>query len=488
MKRAPIDASQEPVLRAGNNVWRVVKTDAVAFLVDADEYFRALNVTLRGARSSIYIVGWDFDPDIRLRPTEDNEKLGTLLRSLIEAHSELQLHILVWAIGPIYSSRTLQPFRRDGWASHPRINLRFDTRHALRGSHHQKMVAVDDTIAFVGGIDLTGGRWDTSNHTAVSRHRVKPAGQPYGPLHDVQVMLGGAAAKAVSDLARHRWEKATGEKLPSVATAKLNWPMQVIPDIADCTVGIGRTTPSLWGVRGRRETVRLTDDAIAAARRYIYIEAQYLASFRVGRALARRLRESDGPEIVILVTRSSRGLIEQFVMARNRDRLIRRLRKADRFGRLRIMYSVVADEDGNDCEILIHSKVLIIDDTFLRIGSSNLNNRSEGLDTECDVAVEAANPQERRAIATLRDRLLAEHLDVAKDKVSEAISRYSLVGTIDRLNDPPRGLRSFTIEAEGMTSPLPGTSIFDPARPFRPWKTGYQLMAAALSRLWRRVF
>src|SRR5690606_8058988 len=115
------------------------------------------------------------------------------------------------------------------------------------------------------------------------------------------------------------------------------------------------------------------------------------------KALAQRLSEPYGPEVAILVTCSSRGMIEQFVMASNRDRLIRGLKKADRFGRLRIMYAVVPDGNGGECEVLIHSKVVVVDDVFVRVGSSNLNNRSEGLDTECDVAVEARTLVERQA-------------------------------------------------------------------------------------------
>ena len=40
---------------------------------------------------------------------------------------------------------------------------------------------------------------------------------------------------------------------------------------------------------------------------------------------------------------------------------------------------------------MVHSKVMIVDDTLLRVGSANLNNRSMGTDTECDLALEARN-------------------------------------------------------------------------------------------------
>lgn len=476
------------ILLPGRNAWRIETVDRLAFLVDGEEYFRPLDRMLRRARRSIRIVGWDFNPDIRLRPREDGQTLGALLHRLVEERPELEIHILIWAMGPIYSGHSLKLFRQDGWSSHPRIHLRFDSRHALRGSHHQKMVTVDDAVAFVGGIDLTAGRWDTREHAAHSPHRVRPNGERYGPVHDVQTMLTGPAARAISDLARWRWKMATGEKSLPAPLSSAAWPEDVLPEMEGCAAAIVQTAPALPGFDERHEAIRLTLDAIAAARRHIYIETQYLASFGVGDLLAKRLAEPEGPHVVILATSSSHGVIEQFVMARNRDRLIRRLKQADRFDRLRVMYAVVPDENGERCEVLIHSKVLIVDDSFVRVGSSNLNNRSEGLDTECDVAVEARTAEERRAIAALRDRLLGEHLDASPEAVADAIRNGSLVAAIDRLNRRPRGLRPFPVDLAGGTSPLPGTALLDPKAPFRPLHKARELIASAFSRLGRSAF
>lgn len=478
--------SEGPILRPGRNAWRIETADALAFLVDGEEYFRELDRAFRTARRSINIVGWDFDPDIRLRPLQDGETLGELLHRLAEQHSELEIRILVWAMGPIYSGHSLKLYRQHDWSRHPRIQLRFDPRHALRGSHHQKMVTLDDAIAFIGGMDLTAGRWDTREHAAHDPHRLKPGGEPYPPVHDVQAMVSGAAAAAIADLARRRWKLATGEGVPAMPAVTAGWPTELEPHMRGCEVAMARTVPELGGVTRRREAIRLTRDAIAAARRHIYIETQYLASFKVGAALADRLSEPDGPEIVIVVTCSSHGLLEQFVMAHNRDRLIRRLKRADDFDRLRVMYAVVPDGDGGDQEVLIHSKVLVVDDAFARVGSSNLNNRSEGLDTECDLAVEARTVQDRRAIEAFRNHLLGEHLDVAPEELAKTVaSEGSLVAAVDRLNTRPRGLRPFPVDVDtGRTSPLPGTGLLDPAKPFRLRKAGGRI-AAILSRFGR---
>ena len=69
---------------------------------------------------------------------------------------------------------------------------------------------------------------------------------------------------------------------------------------------------------------------------------------------------------------------------------------------------------GDQC-VNVHSKITFIDDQFLRVGSANLNNRSMGLDTECDLALEAGGEQRiRSAISAFRSRLLAEHLGVPR--------------------------------------------------------------------------
>jgi phospholipase D1/2 len=119
--------------------------------------------------------------------------------------------------------------------------------------------------------------------------------------------------------------------------------------------------------------------------------------------------------------------------------------------------------------VLLHSKVLIVDDRMMRIGSSNLNNRSMGLDTECDLVIEAADEEERGRIVDIRNRLLAEHLDVTPDAISAAIARSgSLIRGIDACNVNARGLRPFPEkDLDGPTKPISATQLMDPPRPLK---------------------
>ncbi|WP_411034206.1 phospholipase D-like domain-containing protein [Shinella sp. BYT-45] len=474
-----------PIIRPGRNAWRVASAERLSVLVDGEAYFRALEGVLEQARKDVWIIGWDFNPDIPIRPEEPRSPtLGAFLLKLAEERPELTIRVLVWAMGPIYSGKSLKLFRKRRWSSHPRILLAFDSRHPVRGSHHQKMVVVDDRVAFVGGIDLTAKRWDTSDHRADDPRRATPSGEPYEPVHDMQVALEGEAARAAGDIARRRWLLATDEAVPATGAPSDAGLDGLVPDMTKVDVAFARTEPAIRGRESFTEAMDLTVAALEAARRHIYIESQYFASKKVCDVLCRRLAEPDGPEVVVISTLRSHGTIERLVLGANRDRLVRRLGRCDRHGRVRAFYPVVPRADGTEQEVVIHSKLVIVDDVFLRIGSSNLNQRSEGLDTELDVAIEARTDAERRSIVALRDRLLAEHLDADPDAFGAAVRAEGALGrTIDAFNTHARGLRPFPdAGGRGSVEPVMGTGLVDPVAPWWPFSAWPGLRQLALLR------
>jgi len=231
----------------------------------------------------------------------------------------------------------------------------------------------------------------------------------------------------------------------------------------------------------------LTVDALKAAKNCIYIEAQYLTADFLGDILEEQLQRPVGPEIVVVLTRESHGFAERWVMGHNRDHLLRRLKRADLHGRLRVFYPVVPGDAG-ECEVLVHAKVAIVDNQLLRVGSSNLNNRSIALDTECDLAIEARTDATRQRIAVIRDTLLGEHLGVSPATVQEAVRKKgSLVRAIDRLNTGPRCLRPFTVdEAVAPARQVLGTALFDPKRPFRLLRPVMRLLSSVRAPAVRR--
>jgi phospholipase D1/2 len=471
----------------GRNAWRSAPARRVAMLVDAAEYFARLEQALLKARRSIFIIGWDFNGRISLTPDRKGApSLGSLLRGLVETRPELEVRLLIWSLGPIFSELAMRFLPDEQWADHPRIHLRYDGKLPLRGSQHQKLVCIDDDLAFVGGIDLTTHRWDTPEHAARHPRRADLKGRPYAPFHDVQMAVQGDAARAMAEHARRRWREVTGEACQGLSRPNDCWPEGLAPDFEDVEVAIARTCPPGQGRRAIREIERLNHDALRSAKRHIYIEAQYLAARRIGRLLEEQLRKPDGPEVVIVVTRDCPRFLERFLMCGNRDRLLRRLLRADVFGRLRVMHPVVpAGGDAHDREVFVHAKVIIVDDAFFRAGSSNLNNRSMGLDRECDIAIEAQSTAERERIARLRERLLAEHLACSPEALRQAMKEEtSLIGAIERLNTGARGLRPIELSVRrGPTEQMLLTPLFDPEQP-----AGFAALAAkAAGALRRRV-
>ncbi|MDQ4135977.1 MAG: phospholipase D-like domain-containing protein, partial [Pseudomonadota bacterium] len=389
--------SARRILKPGRNCWRISRAAQAAVISDGGPYFAHLEDALRQARRSILIVGWDFDGRIRLRqdvPPEESPPLGPFLRSLVEARPELEIRILVWSVAVVHAPGDPIPLLFGAeWQEHPRIKLKLDTRHPIYAAHHQKIVCIDGSLAFVGGIDLTVRRWDRHPHVADDPARIQPDGTPYIPVHDVQMAVQGEAARAVCALASKRWRDATGEELPDPTGPQEVWPSGLRPDFVGTPVAVARTAPPWNNEPPINEGAALAVDALKAARKIVYIEAQYMTAVYIGDVLAESLRRETGPEIVVVMTRESRGLMERFVMGRNRDHLIRRLKRADRHGRFLACYPVVPKADGSEQQVLVHSKLIMVDDDFLRVGSSNLNNRSYGLDTECDLAIEAASDE-----------------------------------------------------------------------------------------------
>ncbi len=474
--QAALRLPEGSILRPEQNCWRVAQADRASVLIDGAAYFACLEAALRRARRSILIIGWDFDGSIRLRPdvsAEDSPPLGPLLRSFVEARPDLEARILVWSVAVVHAPGAPGPliFGAD-WQDHPHLQLKLDTHHPLYAAHHQKIVCIDDALAFVGGMDLTVERWDTQRHACDDPLRLRDDGSIYEPVHDLQMAVDGEAARSIAEVGYGRWKFATGEELSPPPPGETDlWPEDLSVDFVNVPVAIARTYPA-WGEQpAAREAAALTLDALSAARKSIYIEAQYMTAPLIGDVLERHLADPGGPEIVVIQTHESHGWAEELVMGTNRDRLIRRLRKCDRYNRLRVYYPVIPNGAGGECQVLIHSKLIIVDDVFLRIGSSNLNNRSMGLDSECDLAIEARTEEERRTIAGLRDQLIAEHLETQPETFAEALAGAggSVIQAIDQLNTGDRGLRGFGAMAdEGPDAPAPGTSLLDPPEPFEP--------------------
>jgi phospholipase D1/2 len=476
-------ASHRSLFEPGRNCWRVEHARRAAVMVDGENYFTALVEAARKARRSILITGWDFHSRTRLLcrdPQHCKLELGEFLNELARRNRHLHIHILIWDYPMIFGlDREWAPFYGLGWRPHRRVHFRYDNTHPIGGSHHQKIVVIDDAVAFNGGIDLTCRRWDTNDHSPDNEHRhVK--GTAYPPFHDLMMAVEGDAARALGDLVRERWRKATGETLrPPEAQRRVfrrraaaeelktsRWPRSLSAYLEDVQVGISRTEPAIDGAPGVQEIEQLYLDMIAAAKRCIYIENQYFTADRIGDALAARLAEPDGPEIIVVLRELSHGWLEELTMQTLRTRLVQKLRAADRHNRFRAYYPFIAGLKEGTC-IDVHSKMIVIDDDIVRIGSANLANRSMGLDTECDLTIEACGREDvREYIRGLRSLLLAEHLGAEVDQVREAVAAAGNVrDAIERLRREDRTLQPLEESPEISDTLMTVISVADPEKP-----------------------
>jgi phospholipase D1/2 len=477
--------SESSILNPGENCWRVEHADRLSLLVDGADYFHAFREAARNAQRSVLIIGWDVDGRFELERDGASDGLPTNLRdfldSLASRNKDLHIHVLDWDFAMIYASdREWLPSYKMDWTSHRRLHFRLDKQHPVGASHHQKIVVIDDRVAFAGGLDFALGRWDTSEHRPDDPRRRDIDSTIPQPYHDVQLMVSGPVAKALGELARERWHTATGQRLsaPQPAEDSDPWPEGVRVDLAGASVGIARTYPEYEDRQAIREVQQLLIDAIAAARNTIYIENQYFTAHSVGDALAARLAEDDGPEVVVILPQRTVGWLSQNTMDVLRERLIKRLNAADRHDRLRVYYPHVPGLD-TQC-INVHAKVIVIDDVLLRVGSANFNNRSMGLDTECDLAIEAGSEARvREAVVAWRNRLLAEHLDVTATAVGKALAEQgSIIRAIDTLSHSGRTLKPFEFcVTEEVDALVPEAQISDPEAPIDADQLARQLVA-----------
>ena len=464
------------IFDTSKNCAQVVRAKRAAFLIDGENYFRSVREAMRRARRIIFIIGWDLHSELEL--VRDGEEdglpttLGKFLGALAADRQDLHIYLLCWDFAMVYAmEREFFPRYKLKWRTHRQIHYCLDGNHPVGASQHQKLVVIDDKVAFAGGFDLSQWRWDSSEHRPDDERRKDPQGKSYPPFHDVQMIVDADAAAALAEIAVERWHRAGGRQPVEKGEGQANnpWPQSVEPDLRDVQIAVARTLPAYEDQPAVREVEQLYLDSIAAARHFIYIENQYFSSHRISVALKKRLLESDGPEVVAVLPEKTGGWLEQHTMDVLRGRVLKKLRDADRYDRLRTYFPRLAGEPH--CALMVHAKVMVIDDCFVRVGSSNLSNRSLGLDSECDLAIEAQGEEGvRSAIAKFKNRLLAEHLGLKADVVSETIeSKGSLIQAIEALCEGERTLEPLSAEVPPEVDEwVPESELLDPEKPVEP--------------------
>ena len=463
------DDDLKPIVAVGRNCWRISRADCATVIVDAADYYHVIRLAMTRAVRRILIIGWDFDTRIALEPDSrgKGETLGRFFERLAHERPGREIDVLKWNFG------ALKQFFRPAaviwlyrWWRTKRIEMRFDSAHPPGCSHHQKIVVIDGSLAACGGIDISTHRWDRSDHRDVDPHRTGPGGKPYGPWHDATMMMRGPVAAELAELGNERWKLATDEELEPIEPAEEGWPEGLPAMFKEVDIAISRTHAAYRDTEEVREIEALYLDMICAARRFIYFENQYFTSAKIAACIAARMEEPDPPEIVLVMPRSAEGWLEQTAMDGARLKLMAAIGHKDPGNRFRIYVPVT---EGRT-DIYVHAKVAIVDDRLLRVGSSNLNNRSMGLDSECDVTIDAALPANRDtgpAISSLRHRLLAEHLGCGEEQFAEAERQASsMVDAIEALRGEGKTLDLLNMKDLGATEEfIAANQLLDPESP-----------------------
>ncbi len=493
------DESVEP------GVWRYARVERASVIVDAEDYFALMQKAMLDARHRIMLVGWDFDTRIHLAVgrrwfsrvfrRRHPRRLGSFLMWLARHRKGLEIDILKWGLGVFeFLTRGYMLVDVLRMAMYKGITFNFDGHHPVGCSHHQKIAVLDDRLAVCGGIDMTQERWDTREHLETNRRRHRPHGRRYGPWHDATMMMEGEAARHLGALSRERWSRAGGDLLHEVPVPDRSlWPEGLPIQFENVELGIARTRAKYEELSQVCEIEELLLKQIASAKHFIYSENQYFTSAKIADAIGKRLEEDDPPEIVMVQPEKADGWLEQQAMDHARNCLLHSLVDLDhkqRFGFF-VPYT-------GETPIYVHAKLTVFDDKILRIGSANWNNRSMGLDSECDVFIDCARPGNAHAcdaIAAIRHSLLAEHCGMDEAAVPAALedaggSMLQFIARHGTRNS--RQLRKFVPPELGeIEETLAGSQLLDPERPddmFEPFANGGLMKQGSLvSRSWRRV-
>jgi phosphatidylserine/phosphatidylglycerophosphate/cardiolipin synthase-like enzyme len=447
--------THQPILRPGSNCWVRTAAENCGLLIDGRDYYRAFYHAARQAQAYILVAGWQFDSGVRLLRGADLKaamgevRLLPFLEELCQGHPKLRVYILAWDYHVVFALERewLQEWRFDR-LTNERLRFMYDSQHPVGASHHQKFVVIDGELAFVGGMDLCGHRWDDRRHLAEYPERRDPPQKPYGPYHEMQACVAGPAARHLVSLFQERWARAGGGELElgEPGGAGLSRAEPTLPVAAE-QVAISRTQPRYDAVPPVHEIQQLFLDAIGAAELVIYIETQYFDSEALGDALVTRIAAAKRrrPEIIIILPKQLEGVFEPFIVGPPQNRLLKFLSKLarDTSYPLGIYYSAAVDSEGREWPVYIHSKVLVVDDRFLSVGSANFNERSMTLDTELNVSWEVDAVGRRalaRSVRAVRVSLLAEMCGIEDAARLRRLAR-------------PRGLVRYLESSAGAASP-----------------------------------
>lgn len=230
--------------REGNNI---------KWYVDGRDYFWAVSVALEKAKETIYIADWWLSPELFLRrPPYFNQewRLDQVLKRRAEAG--VKIYVIVYkeveaaiTCNSAHTKHALDALCPKGTKGHGNIRAMRHPDHnvfenvgdmTFYWAHHEKFIVIDYALAFIGGLDLCFGRWDTKQHPLADVH---PAGVqnevfPGQDFNNNRIM----DFKSVADWKQNELSKAEYGRMP--------WHDVAMGVIGDCVYDIAEHFVLRW--------------------------------------------------------------------------------------------------------------------------------------------------------------------------------------------------------------------------------------------------
>jgi phosphatidylserine/phosphatidylglycerophosphate/cardiolipin synthase-like enzyme len=364
-------------------------------LIDGENALPAMAEAIRGARRFVHICSWHMEPGFKPERGADAPTMRELLGEVAE---RVPVRVLQWAGAPLPVFAPRRGQVKAGRAELRRgtkVRAEIDACTRLMHCHHEKLVIVDDEVAFVNGIDFTslaGDRFDSGAHPVL-------AGGAIG-WHDAGVRVHGPLVADVDAHFRLRWHAVTGEDLGAPETPA---------PAGDVEAQLVRTVPETAYKAlhdGEFSALEAYVRALRSAQRLVYLENQFLWSPEVAEILEAKLRDPPCDEFRVLVMLPQKANNGQD----DTKGILGRLLAADDSGERLLAVTLHSRSGERAGPLYVHAKIGIVDDRWMAIGSANLNEHSLFNDTEVDVVT--CDP---RLARDTRLRLWEEHLEGAAD-------------------------------------------------------------------------
>jgi phosphatidylserine/phosphatidylglycerophosphate/cardiolipin synthase-like enzyme len=285
---------------------------------------------MRAAKRSIHLLNWAFEPETLFHPQPGgdgpkSDRIANFLKALAADNPNLDVRILCWKSAmPVAATQHFFPLMDRADFGRSKVKFVLDGKLPIGACHHQKMIVVDDAVGFCGGGDIGPDRWDTELHLDDDprREKTRRDNRCFDSRHEVMGVVEGEPARALGALFRDRWARATGEVLEEAPRTRPRWPSGVEPGFHAVEVGLSRTVGAWRKYPQVDEVERLHLASIRDAKHCIYMENQYFTSPLIAAALARRLAEPDGPEVVLISAEHSPSYFDQVTMDRTRRKFL----------------------------------------------------------------------------------------------------------------------------------------------------------------------